>query len=241
MRTNEHGQPIGEPLDWSPRPAVEPVTLTGRRCRVEPLTRDHVDQLFDELCVRSPASLWTYLSDGPFTPDLEGKVGFTSWLRRARTDPGVVPHVITAPDGRALGVASYLRVDPANGSVEVGSIALGAALQRTTAATEAMYLMARHAFDDLGYRRYEWKCDSLNAASRRAADRLGFTFEGVHRNALVYKGRNRDTAWYSITDAEWPDRRERLERWLAPGNFDEHGRQRQMLGPLSQIMGRVGD
>jgi RimJ/RimL family protein N-acetyltransferase len=128
-----------------------------------------------------------------------------------------------------VGVASYLRLDHVNGSVEVGSIAYAAELQRTTAATEAMFLMARHVFDDLGYRRYEWKCDTLNEPSRRAAARLGFSYEGTFRNALVYKGRNRDTAWFSITDAEWPAIRSAFEEWLDPANHDDDGGQRAPL------------
>lgn len=236
MPVNEFGQPVGESLDWTARRAVEPVTLVGRTCRVEGLHKDHLPGLYDALVVRSPGSIWTYLGAGPFTEDAEGKVGFTSWLRTLGDDPDAVPHVLTAPDGTPQGLASYLRLDQRNGAVEVGNIALGAGLQRTTAATEAMYLMARHVFDDLGYRRYEWKCDSLNEPSRRAAERLGFTYEGRFRNAVVYKGRNRDTDWFSITDEEWPGVRDRLEEWLDPANFDAAGKQRRPLdrpgGPL---------
>jgi RimJ/RimL family protein N-acetyltransferase len=129
---------------------------------------------------------------------------------------------------RATGIASYLRIEPAHGTIEVGHLAFSPLLQRTAAATEAMYLMMKHAFE-LGYRRYEWKCDALNAASRRAAERLGFRFEGVFRQAVVYKGRNRDTAWYSIIDREWPGREAAFLAWLDPTNFDSHGRQRRSL------------
>jgi RimJ/RimL family protein N-acetyltransferase len=224
-RRNDHGQPIGEPVDWSPRAPVRPVSLAGRWVRIEPLARHHLDSLYDALVLRSPASIWTYLAVGPFTD----RQGLWSWLAGLNDDPGSVPHAICTPDGRAVGVASYLRLDHLNGSVEVGGIALSAELQRTTAATEAMYLMMRHAFDGLGYRRYEWKCDSLNAPSRRAAARLGFTYEGTFRNALVYKGRNRDTDWFSIIEEEWPPIRAAFEAWLDPANHDERGVQRRPL------------
>jgi RimJ/RimL family protein N-acetyltransferase len=135
-------------------------------------------------------------------------------------------------DGRPLGLASYLRIEPAFGTIEIGHIWFGPSLQRTTAATEAIYLLARHAFDDLGYRRLEWKCNALNAASRRAAERFGFTFEGVFRQHQVVKGRNRDTAWYAITDGEWPPIRAGFEAWLDPGNFHPDGTQRRPLGEL---------
>jgi RimJ/RimL family protein N-acetyltransferase len=137
--------------------------------------------------------------------------------------------IIDRASGRAGGVAAYLRIDPANGVIEIGHIALAPRLQQTTAATEAMYLFMRHAFEDLGYRRYEWKCDALNGPSIRAAERLGFTFEGVFRQAIMYKERNRDTAWASIIDSEWPAIRTEFERWLAPENFDQAGRQRSAL------------
>ncbi len=224
-RTNEFGQPIGRAVVWSAREPVAPVTLVGRWCRIEPVAAHHLAQLYDALALRSPASIWTYLAVGPF----DEPAGLNAWLRDLHDDAGAVPHAICTTDGRAVGIASYLRLDHANGSAEVGGIALSAELQRTTAATEAMYLMARHVLDDLGYRRYEWKCDSLNAPSGRAALRLGFTFEGTFRNALVYKGRNRDTEWYSITDDEWPRIRAAMEAWLDPANFDDAGAQRSPL------------
>ena len=224
-RTNEFGQPIGPAVDWSPREPVRPVELKGRWARVEPVAAQHLDALYDALVLRSPESIWTYLPVGPFTEP----AGLFAWLRRLNDDPGWVPHAICDAAGRPLGVASYLRMDRVNGSIEVGGIAYGAELQRTTAATEAMYLMARHVFDDLGYRRYEWKCDALNEPSRRAAQRLGFAYEGTFRNALVYKGRNRDTAWFSITDAEWPAVRTAFEAWLDPENHDADGGQRAPL------------
>ncbi|HEX2896080.1 MAG TPA: GNAT family protein [Marmoricola sp.] len=224
-RTNEYGQPIGPAVDWSPREPIGPVELTGRWSRVEPLAGHHLDQLHDALVLRSPESIWTYLPAGPFAD----RAGLNACLRQLHDDPGIVPHAICLASGRPVGLASYLRVDHRNGSAEVGWIAYAAELQRTTAATEAMYLMAQHVFDDLGYRRYEWKCDALNAPSRRAAARLGFSYEGTFRNALVYKGRNRDTAWFSITDAEWPAIRSAFEAWLDPANHDDDGAQREPL------------
>ena len=226
QRTNEFGQPIGDAVDWEPRPVVEPARLVGRTCRIEPLAEEHFADLFEALCVRSAPRTWTYIAVGPF----EDPADLTAWLRALLADPASVPHAICLPDGRAVGVASYLRLDACNGSVEVGGIVMAEELQRTTPATEAMYLMMRHPFEDLGYRRYEWKLDALNAASRRAAERLGFRYEGRFRNALVYKGRNRDTDWLSITDAEWPAVKERLEAWLAPENFGDDGRQIEALG-----------
>ena len=231
VRRNEFGQGIGRPVDWEHRPKVEPVTLVGEHVRLEPWSRRFLADLYASAVTGSPASNWTYLD----TPPLDTAEGLGQWLDGLDADPGAVPLVICRPDGRAIGTASYLRLDHLNGSVEVGAIAYAAELQRTVAATEAMYLMMRHAFDTLGYRRYEWKCDSLNEPSRAAARRLGFTFEGVFRNAVVYKGRNRDTEWLSITVEEWPQVRSALEEWLAPGNFDA-GRQ---VRSLSQIMGRL--
>ena len=230
MRTNEHGQPIGDEVPgWAPRPRIEPVMLTGRTCRVEPIGEGNLDALYDALCVRSPPETWTYIMGGPYD-DRDGFVGHVAGLLAL---PACVPLAIMAPGGQGLGIACYLRIDPANGSAEVGGIVMSSALQRTTAATESMYLMMRHVFDDLGYRRYEWKCDSLNEPSRRAATRYGFRYEGRFRNALVYKGRNRDTDWYSVTDEEWQRLRPAYQAWLDPANFDESGAQRRRLGDLT--------
>jgi len=213
-RRNEFGQTIGRPVTWEPRPRVEPVTLLGEQVRIEPWHARFLDDLYASTVTGSPASTWTYLD----TPSLDAPAGLAQWLDGLAADPSAVPLVICRPDGRAVGTASYLRLDHRNGSVEVGAIAYAAELQRTTAATEAMFLMLRHAFDDLGYRRYEWKCDSLNEPSRRAARRLGFVYEGTFRNALVYKGRNRDTDWFSITQEEWPAVKTAFEAWLSPDN-----------------------
>ena len=216
-RRNEFDQPIGRAVEWEPRPPVRPVTLVGERVRLEPWDARFLPDLYASAVLGSPASTWTYLA----TPPLDTAAGLAAWLDGLDQDPGAVPLVVCRPDGRAVGTASYLRLDHQNGSVEVGAIAYAAELQRTTAATEAMYLMMRHVFDDLGYRRYEWKCDSLNEPSRRAAARLGFVSEGTFRNAQVYAGRNRDTAWFSITGEEWPAVRTAREGWLAPENHPD--------------------
>jgi RimJ/RimL family protein N-acetyltransferase len=226
MPLNEYGQPVGEAVAWTTGAPLVPVTLTGRTCRVEPLAEEHLESLYAALCVDSPPRTWTYMPAGPFAD----RPAFASYVEHLHALPATVPFAIVPADGTPAGIASFLRIDEGNGTAEVGYISYGSALQRTTAATEAMYLMATHVLDGLGYRRYEWKCDALNDGSRRAALRLGFTFEGVFRNALVYKGRNRDTAWFSITDEEWPRLGAAYERWLDPANFDERGRQRHPLG-----------
>ena len=172
---------------------------------------------------------WTYLPYGPF-PSAQEYAAVVQSVQ-AGEDP-VFHAIVELPSQRPVGVASYLRIDPAMGVIEVGHLSYAPALQRHAAATEAMYLMMRRVFDELGYRRYEWKCDSLNAPSRRAAERLGFRFEGIFRQAVVVKGRNRDTAWYSILDSEWPALRRAFERWLDPANFDAAGRQRASLESL---------
>lgn len=233
MPVNELGQPVGVPVPgWHARPVVGPVVLTGRTVVVEPLGEQHVDALFTSLVERSPAETWTYLSAGPFGSHAE----FTAYVEGLRSAQRCEPHVLLDPAGSPQGISCFLRIDAEAGSVEVGSISFSASLQRTTAATEAMYLMARHVFEDLGYRRYEWKCDDLNAASRSAALRLGFRYEGTWRNALIYKGRNRDTAWFSITDTEWALLRPAYQQWLAPENFDAVGRQRASLSTLTAVM-----
>jgi len=226
-RTNDLGQPIGPPVaDWKPLPRPSHEAMQGRYCRLEPLdAARHAADLHDAYSLDRDGRMWTYLFSGPFTTRDE----YRAWVesRQGSQDP-LFFAVVDAAIGRATGVASYLRIDPAHGVVEVGHIAFSPLLQRTRAATEAMYLMMRHAFA-LGYRRYEWKCDALNAPSRRAAERLGFTFEGIFRQAVVYKGRSRDTAWYSIIDSEWPGRETAFRAWLDPGNFEADGRQKRPL------------
>jgi RimJ/RimL family protein N-acetyltransferase len=228
------GNPVGRPVPgWTAR-AMPGGTLVGRTVRVEPLAAHHVDGLHAALDVGSPDAIWAYYPDGPFS----SVAALGAWLDGRTADAATVAHAVLTADGVPRGLACYLRTDRANGVVEIGNIVLSAALQRTTAATEAMYLMMRHVFDDLGYRRYEWKCDSLNAPSRRAAGRLGFSYEGTFRQAVVYRGRNRDTAWYAITDADWPAIRGELERWLDPANTDDDGVQRTRLD-VATALGRV--
>jgi RimJ/RimL family protein N-acetyltransferase len=235
-RRNALGQPIGPALpDWRPpaRPSAEP--LRGRFCSVEPLdVAKHARALFDANSQDHEGRMWTYLFSGPF----ESFDAYERWLaeRAPGTDP-LFRVFVDRASGQAVGIGAFMRIDPAAGSIEVGHIALSPVLQRSPAATEAMYLMMRHAFD-LGYRRYEWKCDSLNEKSRRAAERLGFTFEGIFRQAIVCKGRSRDTAWYSIIDSEWPRVREAFERWLDRDNFDAAGQQRRSLAELRADGGR---
>jgi RimJ/RimL family protein N-acetyltransferase len=196
---------------------------------LEPLNADlHTADLWN--AIHGHDEVWTYLADGPYQSEAD--------LRRALEEKqagssAVFSAIVPLATGRVSGYASYMRMDPANGVIEVGNILLTPSLQRTIAATEAMYLMARHIFEDLGYRRYEWKCNANNAPSRRAALRLGFTFEGIFRQHMIVKGQNRDTAWFSMLDTEWPTRKAAFEAWLDPGNFDTHGRQIKSLAQLS--------
>ena len=232
-RTNDVGQPIGPPLsDWTPRPPPAPPELRGRYCRLVPLAVEHAAGLFAAVTQDASGRQWTYLAYGPFSSVEE----FTDFVRATIADPGYVTlTVLDATTGAPLGWAGYMRVEPAIGSIEVGGITFGSGLQRTAAATEAMYLMAVHAIDDLGYRRYEWKCDDLNAKSRAAAARLGFRYEGTWRNATMYKGRSRDTAWFAITDEDWARIGPVIHGWLDPSNFD-CGRQ---LTALSELTAQV--
>ena len=201
--------------------------MEGRYCRVEPVdpARDAAD-LHGAYQLDKEGRNWTYLPYGPFVRFED----YRDWLERAAaSDDPSVHCIVERQSGRAVGVASYMRIDPPAGVIEVGGINYAPPLQRTPAATEAMYLMMRRVFDELGYRRYEWKCDALNAPSRAAAQRLGFQYEGMFRQATVYKARNRDTCWFSILDSEWPARKSAFERWLDPANFDAQGRQRRNL------------
>ncbi|MBM3460015.1 MAG: GNAT family N-acetyltransferase [Armatimonadetes bacterium] len=239
MHRNEHGQPIGFPVpDWRPCPRPARAPLAGRYCRLEPLEPDrHGATLFAADAEDRDGQSWTYLAYGPFASLGE----YADWIRRecVGEDP-LFFAVLDAAGKQAVGVASYLRIAPAAGSIEVGHIHYSPRLQRTRAATEAMYLMMEYAFQ-LGYRRYEWKCDACNLPSRAAAQRLGFSFEGIFRQALVYRGRNRDTAWYSILDTEWPALRAAFETWLDPGNFGPEGGQVVRLSELTQpLLARAG-
>jgi RimJ/RimL family protein N-acetyltransferase len=225
---NAHGQPIGEPMPgWQPRPLPPRTPMTGRSCRIEPLdpARD-AEGLFAADAAAPDDRSWTYLpTERPTTAE-----AFREHLDRLASTADPFHHTITElAGGRPVGTAALMRMDPANGVIEVGWINYSPLLQRTPAATEAMYLLARRVFDELGYRRYEWKCDTRNAPSRTAAERYGFTFEGVFRQAVVTKGRNRDTAWYSMLDHEWPAIRAGYEAWLDPSNFTVDGSQRARL------------
>jgi RimJ/RimL family protein N-acetyltransferase len=210
---------------WQPVPLPRREPMHGRTVTLEPLdAARHAPSLWQS--VRGHDQVWQWLFDGPYANEDD----FTAAIARKQADTDQIFYAIIPADiGAAAGYASYLRMEPAHGVIEVGNILLSPPLQRTTAATEAMYLMARHVFDELGYRRYEWKCNALNAPSRRAAQRLGFTFEGIFRQHMVIKGKNRDTAWFSMLDNEWPARKQTFESWLNPANFDSHGRQRQSL------------
>ena len=230
-RVNEFGQPIGWPVpDWTScaRPPQHP--MIGRFCRVEPLDPEiHAEALFRAYQADPEGRLTTYMAWGPFAT----RDAFDGFLRSyCATEDPFFHAIIDLETGQAVGMASFMRIDPRMGVIEVGGIWYSKHLQRRPAATEAMALMMRRAFDELGYRRYEWKCDALNAPSRAAARRLGFQFEGIFRQALVYKGRNRDTAWFAVTDRDWPALRAGFERWLDPGNFDAAGGQRRALADL---------
>jgi RimJ/RimL family protein N-acetyltransferase len=206
--------------------------MVGRYCEVESIDpARHAADIHAANLTDPEGRIWTYLAYGPFATLEE----YSAWMEAACLVEDPLFHaLVDRSTGRAVGVASYLRIDPANGVIEVGHINYSPLLQKTQAATEAMYLMMRRVFDELGYRRYEWKCDALNAGSRAAAARLGFQFEGVFRQASLYKGRNRDTAWYAVIDKDWPAVKAAFERWLDPSNFDASGRQRQSL---SRLMG----
>ncbi len=217
-------------LNWSSARTPGRNALEGDLVRLEVLDPGrHAESLFRSSHSTEAGRLWEHLPYGPFASQDE----FTAWLReRAASADPLFFAVIDRASKRAFGMASYLRITPEHGVIEIGHIWFAPEIQRTRQATEAIFLLARQAFDDLGYRRFEWKCDSLNEPSRRAALRFGFTFEGVFRKHMVVKGRNRDTAWFSMTDAEWPARRAAFEAWLAPENFDAAGRQRRTLSEV---------
>lgn len=231
-KLNALGQPVGLPVDVDlPRPVPPRSAMVGQYCTVAPLVAEHVPGLFSAFAEDQDGRIWTYLPNGPYAE----LAGFEAWAEGAMAADDPLMHTILV-DGEPLGHASFLRITPGGGVIEVGFINLSPRLQRTRAATEAMFLMMRRAFDELGYRRYEWKCDSLNAPSRAAAARLGFTYEGTFRQAVVVKGRNRDTAWFSVIDKEWPQVKAGFEAWLAPDNFDAEGRQKRSLSDLRAIV-----
>lgn len=227
-RLNELGQPIGSPVEVQPGLTAPPRTaMVGRYCELVALDASrHGEALHAAYQEAEDDGDWTYLPYGPFPERPE----FLDWLTDAasQSDPAFYA-IVDRDTGDAAGLASHLRISPTSATIEVGHIHLAPRLQQTAAATESMYLLMRRAFDS-GYRRYEWKCDDLNGPSRAAAARLGFTYEGTFRQATHYKGRNRDTAWFSVLDTEWPAVAAEFERWLEPTNFDEAGRQKTRLG-----------
>ena len=226
------GLPIGPLVEWRDARRPTPVTLAGRWVTLVPLDpRAHAADLYDATAGREHDALWRYLPYGPY-PD---RAAFAEDIaNKSRSTDPVFFAIMNAATRRPVGYGSLLRIEPEHGCIEIGHILYTPDLQRTPGATEAMYLMAKHVFEDLGYRRYEWKCDALNGPSRRAALRLGFTFEGVFRHHRIVKGRNRDTAWYAMLDAEWPAHRSAFERWLDPANLDAHGHQRRSLSECRQ-------
>lgn len=229
--TDSSDLPVGPATDPKPARRPERVALRGRLVDLAPLDpTSHGESLFQLTCGPEKEYLWTYLLKGPFA-DRKEFDAYLRWL--AEPDDPMCFAVVERRSGRAVGWASYMRVEPANRVIEVGNIMFSPAVRRTTGATEAIYLMARNTFEALGYRRLEWKCNSLNAPSRRAALRFGFTFEGIFRQHMVVKGRSRDTAWFSMLDAEWPERKEAFEKWLQPSNFDEEGLQKTSLSALN--------
>jgi RimJ/RimL family protein N-acetyltransferase len=203
--------------------------MLGRYCRLEPVEQRHEAELFAAYMEAPDGRDWTYL----FSERPENAADFRAYLAKLEKSEDPLHFTIVDTEaGKCVGTAALMRIEPTHGVIEVGSITFAPRLKKTRAATESMYLMMRRAFDELGYRRYEWKCDSLNAPSRVAAARYGFTFEGIFRKAIVYKGRSRDTAWFSITADEWPRVRAAFEAWLDPVNFDNQGNQKRRLAEL---------
>lgn len=222
------GLPVGLRVDARPAARPAPVVLEGRYGRIEKLdaARDGASLW---AAVKGHDALWPYMAYGPFADE----TAFAAWLAERPKLDDPYSYALLDPDRRAVGIATLMEIRPAMRVIEVGNIVYTPLLQRTPLGTEAQYLLAKYVFETLGYRRYEWKCNALNAPSRRAAERYGFTFEGVFRQHFIVKGRNRDTAWYSIIDSEWPARKAAFERWLAPENFDAQSRQKVSLSALN--------
>lgn len=225
---NQYNQPIGEPIcDWTTRKTPTKRKMEGRYCYLECLTPGkHVEDLYAVYGPESAVENWTYLPLEKF----EDQATFAAYLESASQSKDPLHYaIIDKTTGKALGTLALMRINQEQGTMEVGFVIYSDQLKKTRIATEAQYLAASYAMDELGYRRYEWKCDVLNEPSKKAALRLGFVFEGVFRQALVYKGRNRDTAWFSIIDSEWPEVKRKLESWLDPENFTEDGKQIKSL------------
>ncbi|MBD8162450.1 GNAT family N-acetyltransferase [Erwinia persicina] len=234
QRTNQYGQPVGEPLPyWQPVPVPQATMMVGLYCRLEPLdTARHGEDLYTAFASAPDDSDWTWL-----TEDRPGSLAaFQVWLSQRVAEPGFVTFtIICAKRNKPVGLVSYLRIDPVNGSLEIGGVTWSPLMKRTVTGTEALWLMLNNTFT-LGYRRCEWKCDALNAPSRQAALRLGFTYEGTFRQVMVRKGRSRDSHWFSIIDSEWPAVNQVLTRWLSTENIDASGQQRQSLGSLMRAL-----
>lgn len=230
MTALDEDQSLGPRIDATPAPRPDRVTLNGRFVTLAPLALQHAPALFEGSHGPGSETVWTYLFNGPFNTLAEFAADVEAKAKAA--DP-LYFVVLDARDGRPLGYQSLMRIDPANRVIEVGGIMYTPALQRTAGGAEAQYLFARYVFDQLGYRRYEWKCNDRNAPSKRAAQRLGFSFEGVFRQHMIVKSRSRDTAWFSMLDSEWPARRAAFELWLAPENFDSQGKQKQRLQDIA--------
>ena len=224
MSPASDARPIGPEVQAQPAERPERKSHLGRFITLEPLDPNHATALWEQ--VRGEDHIWDYMPDGPFED--EANFGRLIDSKSASVDP-LFWAVLDNASGQAVGYATLMRIEPTHRVIEVGNILFTPALQRQPGATEAMYLMARYVFDELGYRRYEWKCNALNAPSRAAAARLGFTFEGIFRQHMIVKGRNRDTAWFSVLDTEWPAVKRAFELWLSPENFDTDGRQRRSL------------
>jgi RimJ/RimL family protein N-acetyltransferase len=231
MTSAPASQPIGPSIDSHPAGRPERVRLKGRWITLVPLdAAAHAEALYEgSNGDAARQAVWTYLFNGPFATPADFAADID--VKAKAADPHYFAIVDNA-SGRAVGYESLMRIDPPNRVIEVGGIMYAPSMQRTPSGTEAQYLLARYVFDDLGYRRYEWKCNALNAPSRRAAERFGFSFEGIFRQHMIVKGRNRDTAWFAMLDGEWPARKAAYERWLAPDNFDSEGRQRVALSDL---------
>jgi RimJ/RimL family protein N-acetyltransferase len=234
VQLNAYHQPIGPSLPhWQARPQPARCVLHGKYCRLEAVNPEqHGDSLYEAYSNASDGRDWTYLSVGPFN----NRAQFDQHLQTISQASNAVHYaVVEQTTGRALGTLSLMRIDPQNGCIEVGFVAWSPALKQTRMATEAHYLLMAYAIGGLGYRRYEWKCDTHNAPSQAAARRLGFRYEGIFRQAIVYKGRSRDTAWFSITDQDWPALKANFQAWLAPENFDDQGRQKHRLGQQTTV------
>lgn len=230
---DQSGDRVGVPVPAVVAERPDDSDITGEHVRLERLHVDHSPDLWEAFSATDSSTLWTYMPQGPFATEAEQR----DWIRSVAdsTDP-LFYAIVDSATNRAVGISSYLRIDPTHGVIEVGYLSFSGALRRTPAATEAMYLMAKNAFDR-GFRRYEWKCNVLNAPSIAAAERLGFSFEGVFRNAVVIKGRNRDTAWFAFTDGDWDGGvRGAHEKWLSASNFTANGEQIERLADLTSAL-----